>query len=104
MISHYMHLLTSKFLIMVHISKTDHARNVTTFDKLIPAITGYGETYNPSNESLKLLALQFVPKNSKNDVNTVNAAPSAYSKTINRKIEQSFIYLLHHSIRTHMMV
>ncbi|MFA6401072.1 MAG: hypothetical protein WCX31_05525 [Salinivirgaceae bacterium] len=42
---------------MTSTSETGHAKNVTNFDELISFVTGYGTTYNPSKDSIKLAAL-----------------------------------------------
>ncbi|PIX14288.1 MAG: hypothetical protein COZ74_03345, partial [Flavobacteriaceae bacterium CG_4_8_14_3_um_filter_31_8] len=39
---------------MASTSETGHAKNVTNFQDLIEFVTGYGATYNPSKNSLKL--------------------------------------------------
>ena len=67
---------------MAQISETGHAKNVANFDELISVVTGYGESYNPSREALKLANLQVLSKNSKSAVNSVNAAIPAYSKAV----------------------
>ena len=67
---------------MAQISETGHAKNVANFDDLISFVQGYGETYNPSREALKLASLLEVSKTSKNALNSVNAAIPAYSKAV----------------------
>ena len=67
---------------MRQISESGHAKNVANFDDLISFVEGYGESFNPSREALKLLALQAVSKDSKNVINAVNAAIPAYSKAV----------------------
>ena len=39
---------------MASTSETGHAKNVANFQDLIEFVTGYGATYNPSKNSLKL--------------------------------------------------
>jgi len=38
-------------------SETGHAKNVANFEDLISFATGYGATYNPSKNSLKIQQL-----------------------------------------------
>jgi hypothetical protein len=45
-------------------SETGHAKNVANFDKLIIYCESIGETYNPSNENIKLAWLKQVYQNS----------------------------------------
>ena len=39
---------------MASTSEVGHAKNVANFQDLIEFVTGYGATYNPSKNSLKL--------------------------------------------------
>lgn len=39
-------------------SETGHAKNVANFETLISFCTGYGATYNPSRDALKVANLQ----------------------------------------------
>lgn len=62
--------------------ESGHAKNVANLDELISFIQGYGESYNPSREALKLSAMQAVSKNSKNAITAVNMALPTYSKAV----------------------
>lgn len=67
---------------MKSISETGHAKNVSTFDELISFVIGYGTTYNPSKESIKLTALQTLSDNAKEALSAVNAAFPTYSNAV----------------------
>jgi hypothetical protein len=67
---------------MASISETGHAKNVANFESLITSITAFGTNYNPSKDSLKLPALQTKLTASKESLNAVNIAQSAYSNAI----------------------
>ena len=60
---------------MASTSETGHAKNVANFQDLIEFVTGYGATYNPSKNSLKLaelITLKTSAENSLSDVITKN--------------------------------
>lgn len=67
---------------MASISETSHANNVANLESLILSATAFGASYNPSKDSLKIPALQTLLSDSKEAINTVNMAQSAYSNTI----------------------
>ena len=79
-------------MIMASTSETGHAKNVSNFDELLSFVTSYGATYNPSKASIKLVALQTMATNSKNAINTVNAALPAYSNAVSAR-EVAFVPL-----------
>lgn len=63
-------------------SESGHARVVASLDDLISFVQGYGESYNPTREALKLSALRAVSKSSKDVIGAVNAAIPSCSKAI----------------------
>lgn len=67
---------------MAQIAESGHAKNVANFDDLLSFVQGYGESYNPTREALKLLAMQAVSKNGKDAIAAVNAALPAYTKSV----------------------
>jgi len=67
---------------MASTSETGHAKNVTNHESLITSITAYGTSYNPSKDSIKLPALQALLTASKESLNAVNIAQSAYSNAV----------------------
>jgi len=42
---------------MASTPETGHAKNVSKLESLISFVKGYGATYNPSKDSIKLVAL-----------------------------------------------
>ena len=62
--------------------ETGHAKNVANLETLITAVAAYGNTYNPSKDSIKLTALQTLFTTSKASLNAVNMAHSAYSNAV----------------------
>ena len=67
---------------MASTSEVGNAKNVANFESLITSITAFGTNYNPSKDSLKLPALQTKLTASKESLNAVNIAQSAYSNAI----------------------
>lgn len=67
---------------MASISETGHAGNVANFEALIIFATASGASYNPSNDSLKIPALQSLLSASKEALNAVNMAQSSYSNAV----------------------
>ena len=71
---------------MASTSETGHAKNVANFQDLIEFVTGYGATYNPSKNSLKLpqlIALKATAENNLADVITKN---TNYNNKVNERI------------------
>ena len=67
-------------------SETGHAKNVANFQDLIEFVTGYGTTYNPSKNNLKLpqlIALKASAESSLADVITKN---TNYNNKVNERI------------------
>ena len=65
---------------MTSISETGHANNVANFESLIISASAFGTSYYPSKDSIKLPALQALLTASKQSLNAVNIAQSAYSR------------------------
>lgn len=71
---------------MASTSETGHAKNVANFQDLIEFVTGYGATYNPSKNSLKLpqlITLKATAESSLADVITKN---TNYNNKVNDRI------------------
>lgn len=66
-------------------SDISHAKNVTNFETLISAVTTFGETYNPSNERIKLPALQSLLAQATEALIALKNAQSAYSTAIDQR-------------------
>lgn len=67
---------------MASISETGHAKNVANFGQLSSFAGSYGSAYNPSKESIKLSALQFLLALAKSAIDAVNAAIPAYTNAV----------------------
>jgi len=63
-------------------SETGHAKNVANFETLNSFCTGYGASYNPNNNSIKVTSLNTLLLNSQNSLKSVNNAFTASSNTI----------------------
>lgn len=74
---------------MASTSETGHANNVANFENLIASTTAFGAAYNPSKNTLKPPALQALLQASKESLNVVNIAQSAYSNAVAAR-ESSF--------------
>jgi len=70
---------------MASTSETGHAKNVTNLESLITSITAFGTSYNPSKDSIKLLALKALLTGTKESFNTLNTALSAYSIAVDAR-------------------
>jgi hypothetical protein len=71
---------------MASTSEVGHAKNVANFQDLIEFVTGYGATYNPSKNSLKLpqlVALKTTAETKLNDVITKN---TTYNNKVNERM------------------
>ena len=67
---------------MASTTETGHANNVANFESLITSATVFGASYNPSKDSIKLPALQTLLTASKESLNALNIAQSAYSNAV----------------------
>lgn len=66
-------------------SETGHAKNVANFVDLISFCTGYGTSYNPSNASIKLPALNTLFTSTKTSLTTINTALPPWKNAINAR-------------------
>ena len=62
-----------------------HPGNISKFEELIASCTGYGATYNPSNNNLKVAQLQTVQTASKNALQTVKTTKTTYDNACNAR-------------------
>ena len=67
------------------ISETGHAKNVANFEDLISFCTGYGTSYNPSNASIKLAALNTLNTSAKYSLTAINAVLPPWKNAINAR-------------------
>lgn len=63
-------------------SETGHAKNLTNFEKLISYCAGYGTSYNPSNESIGMEALNKMLTDGRKALDDVNLAHPPYSNAV----------------------
>lgn len=67
-------------------SETGHGKNVANFEDLISFCTGYGTAYNPSKNSIKLLALNTLFTNAKNSMIAVSTNATAFNNAVNARV------------------
>lgn len=67
-------------------TNTGHVKNVTNFEILISNITALGATYNPSKESLTLLALNAKLTAAKDALTAINAVEPAYENAVDNRM------------------
>jgi len=66
-------------------TETGHAKNVANFENLITNVSGFGQAYNPSKESIKLSALNTLLASAKSSINMVNSAEPAYKNAVSAR-------------------
>ena len=71
---------------MASTSETGHAKNVANFQDLIAFVTGYGATYQPSKNSLKLPQLNALYTASQASLADVVTKNTAYNNKVNERI------------------
>ena len=71
---------------MASTSETGHAKNIANFQDLIAFVTGYGTTYNPSKNSLKIPQLNTLATNSQAKLADVITKNTAYNNAVNDRI------------------
>lgn len=71
---------------MASTSETGHAKNVANFQDLIEFVTGYGATYNPSKNSLKLAELITLKTSAENSLSDVITKNTLYNNKVNERI------------------
>ena len=68
------------------VSETGHAKNVANFQNLIAFVQGYGATYNPSKNALKLPQLQALLADAEAKLSDVVAKNTAYNTKVNERL------------------
>ena len=71
---------------MASTSETGHAKNVANFQDLISFVTGYGATYNPSKNSLKLPQLTALQTTSQAKLADVITKNTSYNNAVNDRL------------------
>lgn len=71
---------------MASTSETGHAKNVANLQDLISFVTGYGATYNPTKNSLKLPQLNTLLTDSQASLAEVVAKNTAFNNKVNERV------------------
>jgi hypothetical protein len=71
---------------MASTSETGHAKNIANFQDLIAFVTLYGDTYNPSKNSLKLPQLNSLFATAQTKLADVVVKNTDYNNTVNNRI------------------
>jgi hypothetical protein len=71
---------------MASTSETGHAKNVANFQDLIAFVTGYGATYNPNKNALKLPQLTALYTASQASLADVITKNTAYNNKVNERV------------------
>jgi hypothetical protein len=71
---------------MASTSETGHAKNVANLQDLISFVTGYGVTYNPSKNALKLPQLNTLSTTAQTSLSAVIAKNTAYNNKVNERV------------------
>lgn len=67
--------------------ETGHAKNVANFQNLIAFVKGYGATYNPSKESLKVPQLEALLADAQSKLAEVVDKNATYNTKVNERID-----------------
>jgi hypothetical protein len=67
-------------------SETGHAKNVANLQDLISFVTGYGATYNPTKNALKLPQLNTLSTTSQTSLADVVTKNTAYNNKVNERV------------------
>ena len=70
---------------MASTSETGHAKNVANFQNLLAFVKGYGATYNPSKDTLKVPQLEALLTNAQGKLADVVAQNAAYNTKVNER-------------------
>jgi len=71
---------------MASTSEVGHAKNVANFQDLIEFVTGYGATYNPSKNSLKLPQLVALKATAETKLTDVISKNTTYNNKVNERM------------------
>ena len=71
---------------MASTSETGHAKNVANLQDLISFVTGYGATYNPTKNALKLPQLNALATASQTSLADVITKNTAYNNKVNERV------------------
>ena len=70
---------------MASTSETGHAKNIANFQDLISFCQGYGASYNPTKESLKIPQLQALYQLAQDKLNATKTQKTAFDTATNER-------------------
>ena len=70
---------------MASTTESGHAKNVANLESLISFVKGYGATYNPSKDSIKLVALEAILANAKQSLIDIDTLFPAYTNAVSAR-------------------
>ena len=65
--------------------ETGHAKNVSNFESLISFVRGYGATYNPSKNAIRIEALEVILANAKRSLIDIDTVFPAYTNAVSAR-------------------
>jgi hypothetical protein len=65
--------------------ETGHAKNVSNFESLISFVRGYGATYNPSKNAIRIEALEVILANAKRSLIDIDNVFPAYTNAVSAR-------------------
>ncbi len=70
---------------MASTTESGHAKNVANLESLISFVKGYGATYNPSKDSIKIVALEAILANAKQSLIDIDTLFPAYTNAVSAR-------------------
>lgn len=70
---------------MANNPETGHAKNVSNFESLLSFVKGYGESYNPSRDTIRITALELILSNSKKSLINIDTLFPAYTNAVSAR-------------------
>jgi len=70
---------------MASTTESGHAKNVSNLESLISFVKGYGATYNPSKDSIKIVALELILANAKQSLIDIDTLFPAYTNAVSAR-------------------
>lgn len=66
-------------------SETGHVKNIANFQDLISFCQGYGTSYNPTKESLKIVQLQAQYQSAQDNLNITKTQKATFDSATNER-------------------
>ncbi len=70
---------------MANNPESGHAKNVSNFESLISFVKGYGATYNPSKDAIKIEALELILVNAKKSLSDIDTSFPPYTNAVSAR-------------------